>query len=275
MYMTRGVVYLLTSNQLAARLVVSVYSLRRWYSGPICLFSTRPESHELGEICAHDPRLAVEHRTIPERPGRGHTSAYLTKTATMLKSPYDQSLFLDADTLVAGDIRPLFDSLEEGEVTATAFCEGLTTDAHFQEQLEKWRTLGDPAHLAFRVPSLIWGVSHFSYPAINVGVFAVRRDAAILPHWDALTLAAHNMPLPEEIALQLLLPEFDHSILAMKYNCHPMAYRGGDDVRIWHFAGATHLDHDPSRALWLPAYDECRQHNIARICEWSRITSPS
>ena len=139
---------------------------------------------------------------------------------------------------------------------------------HSQQQAPKIITIGQVRKSTLR-RSLIEAVEDTQH-----NVFIVR-DAAILPHWDALTLAAHNMPLPEEIALQLLLPEFDHSILAMKYNCHPMAYRGGDDVRIWHFAGATHLDHDPSRALWLPAYDECRQHNIARICEWSRITSPS
>src|SRR5262245_23129169 len=106
--MSHGVVYLLTNIQLAARLVVSLYSLRRWYHGPIAVFTTRPESHEIGKRCADDPVLRVcQHRCI-ERPGLGYTSSYLTKTTILERSPYKISVFLDADTIVNGSISELF-----------------------------------------------------------------------------------------------------------------------------------------------------------------------
>src|SRR5687767_15145988 len=101
--MNVGVVYLLTNPQLAARLVVSIYSLRKWYDGPVTVFTTRPESHEIGQLLADDKRLVVDHRTTSEAEARNtHIAAYLTKPAVLAESPYERTIFLDADTLVVG-----------------------------------------------------------------------------------------------------------------------------------------------------------------------------
>jgi hypothetical protein len=268
---TTGIVYLLTSNQLAARLVVSLYSLRKFYDGPITVFSTRPESREIGELCARDATLRVDHRQIAERPGRGHVSAYLTKTLTMLESPYDTTVFLDADTLVVGDIDRLVQCAQEHEIVATSFCHWQTTDPHLQRLLDTWRTLRAPDDFPYDIAQLIDLLSRLPFPAINVGVFGVHKQAAILPHWDRLSCAASEMPLPEEIALQILLPRFEHLILSTKFNCHPSICPDLDDIRIWHFAAATHLADEASRRHWLPAYQECKELNIANIRAWSRV----
>src|SRR5262245_60028928 len=62
----RGVIYLLTGPAHAVRLVVSLWSLRRHYQGPVTLFTTQPQSHVIGQRCQADDRLRVEHRQANE-----------------------------------------------------------------------------------------------------------------------------------------------------------------------------------------------------------------
>ena len=42
-------------------------------------------------------------------------------------------------------------------------------------------------------------------------------------------------------------------------------------LRIWHFAGCSHL-HPQCRPLWLAAYQECFDANVAGIKKWAPIT---
>ena len=82
---------------------------------------------------------------------------------------------------------------------------------------------------------------------------------------------ASDRILPDEMALQLLLPKIEHYYLSTKYNCSPAFYPRSADIRIWHFVGTSHMIHDPSRKIWQDAYEQCRADNIADICQWSRF----
>jgi hypothetical protein len=271
--MTHGVIYLLTDMQLAARLVVSLYSLRRWYSGPITVFTTRPESHAIASRCVSDRRLQVHHERCDERPGRGsYHSSYLTKTVFLEASPYRLSVFLDADTVVNGDISELFLEARSVNLVATAFCGMKTTAKPTSDLLQCWRALQDDAKMrSYKLKTRLDQLLFKQFPAINSGVFAFRHVPRILRRWDALTLAARNLPHPDEIALQLMLFETDHKILGYQYNCHPNSWHGAFAPKIWHFAGCSHLDKGRCEHIWLPLYKECQRLQIAGIPEWSKV----
>ncbi|MCA9185360.1 MAG: hypothetical protein R3E01_19420 [Pirellulaceae bacterium] len=273
--MTCGIVYLLTSNRLAARFVVSLHSLRQWYDGPVTVFTTRPESHEIGERCAQDAALRIDHRQICERRAAVQTAAYLTKPKAIAESPYEATVFLDADTLIVGDISKLLLSAQRHDITATVFGCWTTTDDHYRELLGKWRRLNiSNETLGYSLTELIDRALDAAHPAINIGVFAMRRGSLLLGEWDRLTLAARTMPIPDEVSFQLLLPDYSHALLGMEYNYHPVACPPRDDIRIWHFAGGMHLPNVHSHEVWLAEYDECRRKNVAGINAWSRIDSP-
>lgn len=269
--MQTGIVYLLTGKQLAARLVVSLTSLRKWYDGPITVFTTRPESHEIGDLCSKDPHILCDHLQIEERDGEGSISAFLTKTKCMLESPYESSIFIDADTLVVGSIQELIESATESEITATVFHRWTTNRPPITEKLKEWQTLQNQTGDTFGLQQLIETAETVPFPAINVGVFSVFRNAAILPEWDQLARFAKDMPFPEEIALNLLLQKYAHRLLDTRFNCHPSVNPNMTDIRIWHYAGIAHvLDFGP-RNFWAPAYQECRENNVANICQWSKL----
>src|SRR5215213_4514433 len=114
--------------KLASRLMVSIYSLRKWYSGPITVFTTKPKADQFAQLLAADPRLRVGVQKSKQQPGRGYQAAYLTKTTVLEHSPYEATVFLDADTLVVGSIGELLDCAAAAPITATCFCNWKTTD---------------------------------------------------------------------------------------------------------------------------------------------------
>lgn len=268
---TVGVVYLLTDIQLAPRLIVSLHSLRRWYSGPITLFTTQKQSHEIGELCRKDPALRIRHERISEVGGIRHQSAYRTKANLANHFPYDYNVFLDADTLVVKPIDQLLDDSSDVSLTVTNFV-GLTTNKNpFKANFSSWRKIQDTPGDSFSIRQRMDIMLNNPITAINTGVYAARRCKKFAKRWNEIVQFGREMVIPDEVGMQLLLFEFSHNFLGQEYNFHPSGAKKGIKPRIWHFAGACHLQTSLARKTWLPAYRECEQKNIANITQWSRI----
>jgi hypothetical protein len=270
--MKTGVAYLLGHIRLAARLVVSVASLRKWYDGPITVFTSRPEAHRIGQLIADDPRLRVDIRSIAEaNAGSSHAAACVSKVLCLFESPYDATVFLDADTLVAGPVDELIGRAQAGPLTLTTYGPWTTLSNIPLKPWDAWREAIAAAPDSERWQGLVEYVTTYASPLVNTGVFTTRRDAACLPDWRDLSLIGRELPTPEESALQLLLVRYPHQIWGTQFNCIPRMYPDAEDVRIWHFAGTSHLVAAVCRNLWLPAYDECMRHNVAQLRNWSKI----
>ncbi len=272
--MSVGVIYLLTDTPLAARLVVSLYTLRKWYTGPVTIFTTRPQSHAIGRLMAKDSRLGVETLPLTERRGRGYVSSYLTKIRAVQSSPYDATVFLDADTIVVGSIADLIWSAETSPVTATQFCNTSTTEEPVRSRLRGWRRLRGEGAKKFGLQRVIRVLLNNRMPAINTGVFAVQPGTPFLDEWDELARLGRHAPLPDEIAFQLLLLRHPYRILGGHFNCHP-CMANVPDVRIWHFVAASHMEYRLTQDVWIPTYRECQDLNLAGIRSWSRIEKHS
>lgn len=264
--MANGIIYLLTGPAHGVRLVVSLWSLRRHYAGPVTLFTTQLASHWIGERCAGDRRLGVEHRTFGDA-AAGRNGDFLTKLAVLPHSPYRVTAHLDADTLVAGDVSALFELPESEPFCATQFAEWTTRKRILRRRLEPWRSVGrDEAERA--ILNGLVDAALERRPAVNGGVFAYRRGAEIVDRWRELAETGRSTFICDEIALQLILTQYPHKLLDCRYNCSPIYGVRRDDVRIWHFHGERHVD-ARCRELWLPAYEECLRKDVARLAQWS------
>jgi hypothetical protein len=267
--MSFGVIYLLTGAQHAARLVVSIHSLRRFYDGPSTLFTTRSESSQIAAHLAADDRLRVGLAEFEEG-AADENSSYLAKPRLIPASPYEATLFLDADTLVVGDLTELVDATQEHTLVVTGFCDWKTTYTPIRRRLELWQPLvGTPGDV-FGLDDLLAAMS-MGLPVINTGVLGCHRDSPVLDPWQRLTALGKDTALPDEVALQLLLPRYRHRFLDSRFNCSPAFGPHVCDVRIWHFVARSHLGHHESQQLWKPAYDECWRANVANLRHWSRV----
>lgn len=264
---SRGVTYLLTGGGHAARLIVSIASLRRHYDGPITLFTTRDDSHAIGARITADPRLQVEHRHLNEVANRKNTS-YLTKVLIHTASPYEVTTFFDADTLIVGDIEPLADSAERAGLTVTHFAGWLTSGRKMRNRIERWRHLRQEIYSSYDYQELVNSALN-SHPAINLGVFAFRRGFEGAEIWWQLAWAGRNLFICDELSLQILLPRLKHEVLDCRFNGTLQFSPNDDDVRVWHFHGDKHVRQGLPKALWLPHFFDCLDQNLGGLQECS------
>lgn len=262
-----GVIYLLTGVGHAARLVVSIHSLRRFYKGPILVLTTRPESHEIGRLCAADVRLNIIHQEYCEVESRRNVSL-LTKVRLLQDSPFPITTFLDADTLVAGPIDELLNLAPSEELLVTQFGDWVTNGRTMRRRISRWTKVAAPETSIKPLSELVAEALH-PQPAINIGAFTVSNSAKVLRRWFDLAYAGRRTFICDEISLQLLIRYYPHRVLDCRYNCSPRYSRRTKDVRVWHFHGDKHLADDYTRDLWWPAFEACLQQDVAGISRWA------
>ena len=265
-----GIAYLLTKITHAARMVVSIYSLRRYYSGEITIVTTTNEAAEIAGRCVNDPALRVSHRRLDLRYDlTTRNGSYLTKVALISQPVYPATVFLDADTLVVGSIEPLVSASISNQIVVTSYCDWMTTDKPVKKNLATWRQIEQKKN-DIDLKHLIELTTTVSLPAINLGVIGIQKNATIIDEWRSLAELGQDMFLPDEASFQFLLPRHQHFLLGSEFNCSP-SYCTTNEARIYHFIAGTHLHKQADQDAWLPMYRECRSRGIAGIQDWSRL----
>lgn len=270
-----GLIYFNVGTKCLARLVVSAYNARKHWAGPICILNGGLDGGIVETIC-RDERIGAEYRTAAIVQRRKNT-AYAAKPTVMRQSPFEVTVFVDADTLPVGGldglplaVLPPFLTECPG-IALTAFSHWETTGKIMRRRIESIaRTSEESGRLAEISLSR-------PMPAINTGVVVYRRDDPFLRHWEVLTETAWNIFIADEIAAQVLTadPEkYPHTLLDDRWNASPMYHScKAGQVCIWHFHGQKHVEHPGGKGaaghrLWWPAFMECWAENVGGIREW-------
>lgn len=261
-----GVVYFNHGTKHLVRLVVSLVSLRRHYDGPVCILDSGEESAigPLDSIAPHGgDDLTLRRIAIPHR---RRNTAYTAKASLWRWSPFDMTLFLDADTVVAGDVSPLLDKAKQSEsgFVVTRFSNWTTNAGLIPGRIEKWRNV---KAVDIDVAALVQSALSRPSPAINTGVVAWRRDAAMLPLWERLTGAGWRCPFTDELAAQLLLERHKAAMVNDAFNCSPIYGANKASAVVWHCHGHKELRSEAA-PLWLPIFTECLTRSVARVRDW-------
>jgi hypothetical protein len=274
-YLRRGVLYFLRGSKHASVLVCSLASLRNHWQGPVMLACGDDEAIDLAQKIASDSRLCENfsfHKFIGDdaaSTGKKHGSAYATKTLLpqvgAVITGWEQTLFLDADTLVVGPLDELWPR-HNGEVVLTQFCDWVSTGTRIAGRLEKWRGVA---------PEYVERMVGREFPAINTGVMAWCEDGGdFAAQWREMCLRNVSF-ICDELACQLVFPDHDVRVLNDRFNCSPVyslipdATAHQDDVRIWHGHGGKFAKKDSGWAIWEPYYRAALELNLAGIRDWS------
>lgn len=256
----RGVIYYNYGTRCAVRLLVSLYSLRQHYRGPVTILSEGEESHRVCRAIAAACGAEVKEWNceVPE----GEHRVYLAKTRYHEGTPYETTVALDSDTLVVGPIDELFGLAESG-----GFC---------VSQLGNWQSRGHTISARIRgwaswLPRDIEPALSFG-PAINCGVVAFRKDAEIFRDWLRLALPGRANFIPDESCCQVILHRYPHKILGSEWNCSCKHANPADPAtRIIHYHGGKHcrigLPYHGER--WFRMWEEVRALNLARVKRWA------
>ncbi len=293
----RGIIYSLSGPAYAELLTVSLWSLRQHWQGDVAIFCG-PGCREAMQPLYDDPRLHPLELIDHDLPNVRRHAHYCVKPGIALASPFDETIFLDADTLVCGEVDELF----QAPLTVTQFSNWVTNGKIISGRIRQWMD-GEPATFppdttvkagdllksnewvlsieprrgdAPRKAMLADAIAHelasrcleVARPAINTGVFAFNREAhKALVAWEELTLLGWRHSFTDELAMQLLCEYASARVADDRWNWSAQFGRAAKPV-IQHFHGRKHVRSQQGAAIWWPRFEECRREDVGGIQGW-------
>jgi len=253
--MTHGVVYLLHGMGAAERLAVSVYSLRNHWCGSITILTGDAAERAIARRIANGFNCRV--LLIQDMPD----NAMLAKTRIPEWTPYGETLYLDADTVVVGAVDELFDYA----LTLTQEGCWVSTGKRVGKWIRSWRDkIEDHDCLEWLEIQL----AH-SWPAINTGVFAFRRDNHHLDTWRKIAEQCPDMMMVDQLAMQIATSVIPYRLLDDRFNHSPTHGMAMEDIRVHHFHGRKHCRSRRVHPVWEKAFAEAMEANIGGLQEWA------
>jgi len=259
--MNKGVLYLLINNpQSAPRLCVSLWSLRKHYDGPVTIIANEATEDVVRKI-ADGLDADVKMVEVDQHRKNGH---FLDKPKMPEWSPYDQTVFLDCDTLIVAPINDLFVSLDANPLFVTQFSDWRSDGRKIRNRVLGLRKKSP------LIDHLVDLQEQKPCAALNTGVVGWNRNAEGVLWWRAIVEALGPIWIADELAMQVVFDLVPHELLGRRYNCSPIYDETEKNPVIWHFHGRKHMRHAKGRAIWLPAFLECEKENAAHIKSWGR-----
>jgi len=259
-------------------LVTSLLSLRNHWDGHICVYAW-PQSIEIVKQIATDTKLDIECiEWHPEYLGKNDQFECKQRVMLSLKDECKVGLYLDADTMIAGDLSLVFEEAEQHGFCATQFGTWKTKGGVVQARIKRLRDYPEIDQV------LVETVLKDPWPSVNGGVFACRPESVVLKKWHEWTKIVRKIFISDETVLHTLLPRYwcgaDYPYKEMelleggRYNCSPK-YQPKElkdsDIIVWHFHGDSNTRWQKSLRgvkLWYPVYQYCLHFNVGRMAEW-------
>ena len=256
MQMKQGVIYYLVGHKRSAVAAVSLHALRKVYAGNLAIMTIEEKQLDRDALAlAGDKRLGAELIYVPLCKTEKH-AINTTKSALYKYSPFEQTVFIDADTIPVGTFEAVWPQQEE--IVLTTFANWHTAGRTISKRIEWWREI---------VPDQVTSTIKAAIPAINTGVFGFHRHTAMLGPWHDLCVKGSKTFIADEISAQILFRHFKHRLVDDRFNCSPQFGLHKNDVRIWHCHGGKHL-RPATKELWLSLFRECWERNIGKIQTW-------
>lgn len=265
-----SVIYMLQGSKHAVVLAVAIRSLRDHYEGPVTILAGDVTGRDYAGRIAADERLHVRVHAwaAPQGPrGTGYANkTHMGRLAAGLATGTGGTVFLDADTLVTGDIGDLL-RVGPDEVLLTQFADWTTRSRHIAKRVKSWKGKVPP--------DWIDRCLDHHWPAINTGVLAWGENTAQWHEtWAAITRRNITF-ICDEIAAQILLPHCDPDrvrVLPDWYNCSPIHATEETrtrHARVWHGHGFKFVRRPQGLAVWWPHYERAIDENVAGLRDWT------
>jgi hypothetical protein len=241
--------------------------MKHW-DGPIAVVAGDEEARRVVSWLKADNRMDRVDVIHWEAKGKGTKGGQqYNKTLLPDVSPFDNTVFLDTDTLVVGDFTDLFPAENTEQIRITRFADWITTGKKVRKRILGWAdVLPSEARLMTRV----------SYPAINTGTMGwTKKSTKFVKEWQEKT-AVHKKFMCDEIVCQLIFYRYPHCVLDDRWNASPpysysrLKKTGKlSDVRIWHGHGWKFIKNKNGRKVWMPHYHAAVEDNFGTLAEWA------
>lgn len=268
--MNKTIFYLMSGPAHLPYLVVSLDSLRNHWDGKVVVYAW-PESIGIVEHIAQDERLAIEPvEWKPDRTGRNAQFECKIQIAQTIEC--DVGLYLDADTMIQGNLDRLFDEADDYGFVATQFNDWTTHDRLVPGRIKGMRQFPEIDQDA--VEELI----NHDYFSVNGGIWAFKPSSPVLPKWYEWTCLARPIFISDETVLHVMQIIFRkgefYTLSGGDYNCSckfQPKHLKDEDVVIRHFHGNCNTKWSKSQRgvkIWYPHFYRCLRSNVGNIRDW-------
>jgi hypothetical protein len=242
--MTKGVIYYNRGTKCMVRLLVSLYSLRKHYQGEVAvIYSGDQEQWFLDEVA----KLNAKTIPMPYRAGEG---SLVLKASLWRYSPFDLTMFMDADTIVLNPIDEYFNYIEKYDFVTGNFANWKTSGGTISRRIRAWKNC---------CPELIQPALDFGQ-AVNTGIDGWKKGASLLKDWEDLTIKGYQMNctrrIVDEIGCQLLLAKHKCYVADTSWGESVKYGKVDKDTKIIHYHGSKHVGDRPQNLLWKQHYWE-------------------
>lgn len=241
---SRGVIYYNRGTKCMIRLLVSFHSLRKHWDGPVTVICAGPQQDWFIREVKNMGGDIVE---IPYRQGVG---SLVLKASLWRHSPYDLTMFMDADTLVLKPIDEYFEYIKEHDFVTGNFANWKTKGGTISKRIKAWESVA---------PDLIGPALEFG-PAVNTGINGWKKDATLLKEWETLTeIGEQNgctTRIVDEIACQIILHKHKHYVADTRWGESVKFGNVNENTIIIHYHGNKHAGTRPANHLWKVNYNE-------------------
>lgn len=259
--MSQGVLYVWSSEpDYGLCLLASLYTLRQHYDGPVAVVTSNAD--QVASVVDHVVPIQRRKYVNPK-----HVHFELKSLANEL-TPFDSTVYLDCDTLIAGDISPLFVAENNSAISLVQLADWTTTHTQMRHRILQLVLMGilHPAQGERLIAA--------DTPAVNTGVYAFSRACEVFAEWHATTVSLDKFFIHDELAMTILKPDYPHHILDDRWNRLPR-YSNATDAVIWHCCaqqfGAGHQigkPPPPALALWFDTLNRMWTDNYGKVREW-------
>jgi len=268
--MNNGIIYLNAGTKMLPRLLVSIFSLRKYYTDKISIIQIGDIGLDILDLIQE--KLACEIIYIPQELRIKH-SYWFEKARLHHYTKYDNNLFLDSDTLILNPITELFDMIKEHEFIVPQFAHWTTANKKIQKRLSHWKDFE---------PQLFDKAISSRMPSINVGVYGFIKTSELMANWFDLTIKNVRASLPEESTCHLLLNKYPSKIIDSIYN-----YSCKHDkkhiktAKIIHYHGRKHCRKDQNNnyiynsIYWVQIWQSLFNINFCDVRSWYKSCGDS
>lgn len=244
----------------AVLLAVSVFSLRRFYDGPITVFCDENSQPYTDLVC----QAGNCHKYVLHGDEGVRHRSYSMKPILPSLSPYKYTIQMDTDMIVVGDFNEVWPHHDE-ELVLTQFSSWVSTGGMMSKRIQMYLDVQ---------PEMTKKQLSKPHPAINTGIVAYgNHNKTARKEWLEVTNQKHGKFIVDEIAMQVLSGTAPKCrILDDRHNCSPFYGVHKDRATIWHFHGSKHIRKEKGKELWLPEFHAACQAKFADVHRWAVLT---
>lgn len=245
-------------------LTVCMWSLRKMDpERRICVVVTDDQCQEALERISADKRLRVEWKRMELVKYHRH-SKYVGKTQLFTETPFERTVFLDADTVILGQL----DKLSVPPVALTQFSRWHTSGRIVKGRLRQWLKISD------EITRLAEAQMNAKFPALNTGVFGFHKGAEGLDLWARITREGWRCSFTDELAAQLVWPCIPNvEIFNDHFNWSPK-HSKSESPAVLHFHGRAMFRRPGCEEIYAPYAKEALAENAGGLAEWAGTYDP-